>query len=123
MVKEGHNSQKHKTADKAAKTGEKASSKSGKGSGSASMVPVSNEFDKYKKKRVVFMLYPEEYNMVMDNIQSNGYKKNEYVLACVTSAKKQSMDAVYKKYVNSHMQLRKEERRSKMNASTDTTVS
>ena len=79
------------------------------------MVPVSNELDKYKKKRVVFMLYPDEYNMVMENMQSNGYKKNEYFLACVASAKKQSMDAVYKKYVKSHIQLRREERRTKIN--------
>lgn len=116
MVKESHNSQKTKTSDKAAKNKEKASSKSGKGSDSASMMPVSNELDKYKKKRVVFMLYPEEYTMVMDSIQSNGYKKNEYFLACVTSAKKQSMDAAYKKYLYSHKQLRKEERNTRMTA-------
>lgn len=116
LIKDIRNSKNPNVTEKAAKDGGKSSSKSGKDSAITSMVQVNNELDKYKKKRVSFMLYPEEYNMLMENIQSSGYKKTEYFLACVTSAKKQSMDAAYKKYLHTHSLMRKEERRSRLNA-------
>lgn len=60
-----------------------------------------------KKKRFTVMVYPEEYDMLMDNIVSNGYKKAEFLLACVTSAKKQSWESAYKHYTLFHQSRRK----------------
>lgn len=59
------------------------------------------------KKRFSVMLYPDEYEMLMKNISDTGYKKVEYFLACMTSAKKQSMDYVYKRYTAEHAKRRK----------------
>lgn len=50
------------------------------------------------KKRFSIMLYPDEYDMLMKTIQDNGYKKVEYFLACMTSAKKQSLVSEYNHY-------------------------
>lgn len=50
------------------------------------------------KKRFSVMLYPDEYDMLMKTINDNGYKKVEYFLACMTSAKKKSLSSVYKNY-------------------------
>ncbi len=60
-----------------------------------------------KKKRFTVMVYPEEYDMLMDNIVSNGYKKAEFLLACVTSAKKQSWESEYKHYTSFHKSRRR----------------
>lgn len=65
-----------------------------------------------EKKRFSVLLYADEYDMLMKNITENGYKRTEYFLACMTSAKKQNFDSVYKKYTSEHKkrrQLEKEE--------------
>lgn len=54
------------------------------------------------KKRFSVMLYPDEYDMLMKTIQENDYKKVEYFLACMTSAKKQSLASEYKQYTLNH---------------------
>lgn len=54
------------------------------------------------KKRFSILLYPDEYEMLTNNIKENGYKKAEYLLACMTSVKKNSMEATYKRYYNEH---------------------
>ncbi|MBQ8575237.1 MAG: hypothetical protein IJ447_04215 [Clostridia bacterium] len=56
------------------------------------------------KKRFSVLLYPDEYDMLIKHINDNGYKKAEYFMVCMTSAKKQSMDATYKKYTQEHKQ-------------------
>lgn len=56
------------------------------------------------KKRFSVLLYPDEYDMLIKHINDNGYKKAEYFMACMTSAKKQSMEATYKKYTQDHKQ-------------------
>lgn len=56
------------------------------------------------KKRFSVLLYPDEYDMLIKHINDNGYKKAEYFMACITSAKKQSMEATYKKYTRDHKQ-------------------
>ena len=58
------------------------------------------------KKRFSVMLYEDEYNMLMNNMNSSGYKKTEYFLACMTSAKKKSMEALYKQYTAEYKQRR-----------------
>ncbi len=65
-----------------------------------------------KKKIVSFSLYPDEYEMLMENIHSNGYKKSEFLLACVTSAKKNSLEANYHRYAVSHKERRAAERQA-----------
>lgn len=63
-------------------------------------------------KTVQLRLYPDEYEMLMTQIQENGYKKTEFLLACVSAAKKHSMEANYKKYDILHQQRRAESRRA-----------
>lgn len=55
-----------------------------------------------KKRKFVVSLYPDKYEVLIENINSNGYKRAEYLLACVNSAKKASFDAMYKKYTVEH---------------------
>lgn len=58
-------------------------------------------------KTISMRLYMEEYEMLMNAIQTNGYRKTEYLLACVTAAKKNSLDAAYKQFYNDHQARRK----------------
>lgn len=54
-------------------------------------------------KRITFTMYPEEYDMFMSSMQKDGFKKKtEFFLACVSSAKKNSMQANYQKYAAEH---------------------
>ena len=64
--------------------------------------PRSLSFFMASKKRFSVMLYPDEYDMLMKTIKDNGYKKVEYFLACMTSAKKQGFASAYKKYTMAH---------------------
>ena len=59
-----------------------------------------------KMRKITFTLYPDEYDMLMTNIKDNGYRKTEFLLACVASAKKSSMASTYQKYTNSHKERR-----------------
>lgn len=63
-----------------------------------------------KMKTMTFSMYPEEYDMLMANTKENGYKKTEFLLACVSSAKKNSMLANYQRYEAEHKERRKAER-------------
>lgn len=63
------------------------------------------------KMHVVSMrLYPEEYEFLMAAIEEKGYKKTEYLLACVAAAKKKSMESNYQKYYAERLRRRKEQR-------------
>ena len=63
------------------------------------------------KMHVVSMrLYPEEYEFLMAAIEEKGYKKTEYLLACVAAAKKKSMESNYQKYYADRLRRRKEQR-------------
>lgn len=59
------------------------------------------------KRRFVVTLYQDEYDNLMKTITENGYKKTEYFLACMTSAKKNSMNAEYKRYTENHSSRKK----------------
>ena len=63
-----------------------------------------------KMKTITFSMYPEEYDMLVSNMKENGYKKTEFLLACVSSAKKNSMHANYQRYEAEHKERRKAER-------------
>lgn len=63
------------------------------------------------KMHVVSMrLYPEEYEFLMAAIEEKGYKKTEYLLACVAAAKKKSMESNYQKYYAERLRRQKERR-------------
>ena len=62
-----------------------------------------------QRRRLTLLLYPEEYDMVMSNIQTNGYKKTEYFLACVKSANKRSVQTAYNFYTKFHKEKRQED--------------
>ena len=64
---------------------------------------------KPKKKSFTLMLYPDEHERLMRLIKDNGYKKVEYILACIEAAKKTSMEANYKRFTEDHARRRKEE--------------
>ncbi len=72
--------------------------------------PLMLKRNSYIKKKFSIMLYPEEYEALMENIKSNGYKKSEYFLACVHAAKKQNMSSLYKHYITDHQKRKIEER-------------
>ena len=55
------------------------------------------------------MLYPDEYEKLTQLIKENGYKKVEYILACIKSAKKTSMEANYKRFTEERERRRKAE--------------
>lgn len=101
-------------ADAASNTDPKAESVPGeKKVREQSVVPKSNVAHSYElpKMRTVSMrLYQDEYDLLMEAIQSNGYKKTEYLLACVAAAKKKSMESNYQKYYADRMRRRKEQR-------------
>lgn len=68
-----------------------------------------------KKRKFVVSLYPDEYEVLVENINANGYKRAEYLLACVNSAKKASFDAMYKKYTVEHKERYKLEKTGNKN--------
>lgn len=55
-------------------------------------------------------MYEDEYEALMDYLKNNGYKRAEFFYACIHSAKKNSMDAVYKQITEDHRKRRAEER-------------
>ena len=63
-----------------------------------------------KKKIVSISLYEDEYDMLMDDINANGYQKTEYLLACVSAAKKKSLAATYRRYAEEHKERRTADR-------------
>lgn len=78
------------------------SKETGNISDNCSSYRMSNEQNPNQKKRFSVMLYSDEYEMLMKIITENGYKRHEYFMACIASAKKQSMAATYKRYMVDH---------------------
>ena len=62
------------------------------------------------KKTISIKLYPEDYDAVMESMK--GLQKNEFFLACFTSAKKNSLEATYKRYTAEHKARHKAERKA-----------
>ena len=69
-----------------------------------------NEFDKYKKRKFIVSLYPDEYDSVMSSMKEYGYRRADFLLACVNTATKGTMEREHKKIVKIHTALRKEEK-------------
>lgn len=62
-----------------------------------------------QKKRISILLYPEEYDMIMNHIKSHGYKKTEYFLACTKAARQTSVESAYRYYTKFHKQKKEED--------------
>ena len=69
----------------------------------------TDEFDRFKKKKFVVSLYPDEYDSIMSSMKEYGYKRADFVLACVNSAAKGTMEKAHKKIIKSHNEIRKEQ--------------
>jgi len=61
-----------------------------------------DEFDRFKKRKFVVSLYPEEYDTVMESMKEYGYKRADFVMACVNTVSKGTMEKAHKKIVKSH---------------------
>ena len=58
--------------------------------------------DRFKKRSFSVSLYQDEYDMLMESIKTYGYKRADFVLACVNTASKGSMEKAHKKIVKNH---------------------
>jgi hypothetical protein len=72
--------------------------------------PSEDPFEKYKKKQFSISLYPDEYEALMSHMKSYGYKRADFILACVNTATKGTMEREHKKIIKAHSELRKEEK-------------
>ena len=64
--------------------------------------------DPYKKRKISFSLYPDEYDHFMAKVKQYGYKQTDFLLACVAGANKASIERAHKKVVKTHRQIRLE---------------
>ena len=58
--------------------------------------------DRFKKRVFSVSVYPDEYDMLVESVKAYGYKRADFVLACVNTASKGSMEKAHKKIVNTH---------------------
>ena len=58
--------------------------------------------DRFRKRTFSMTVYQEEYDMLLESIKEYGYKRADFVLACVNTASKGSMEKAHKKIVKSH---------------------
>lgn len=63
------------------------------------------DLERFKKRKFVISVYPEEYDLLMSSIKEYGYKRADFVLACVNTATKGTMERAHKKIVKSHREL------------------
>ena len=70
----------------------------------------NQELDKFKKRKFVVSLYQDEYDSIMASMKEYGYRRADFVLACVNTATKGTMEREHKKIVKAHTVLRKEEK-------------
>lgn len=80
----------------------------------------ADEFDRFKKRKFVVSLYPDEYDAIMSSMKKYGYKRADFVLACVNSAAKGTMEKAHKKIAKSHNEIRKEQQALYSKQQTDT---
>ena len=76
---------------------------------------VSNhELDKYKKRIMTMTLYESEYDAIMKSAEQYGFKRTDYVLACINSASQKKMEKEYHKIVKNHKELQKMQKQHKV---------
>lgn len=76
----------------------------------ASNPNITYTYERPQMRTVSMKLYQDEYDFLMATIEANGYKKTEFLLACVTAAKKKSMETNYQKYYAERLRRRREQR-------------
>lgn len=59
----------------------------------------------FKKRTVSFSLYPDEYDALMLSLKEYGYKKADFLLACVETATPGTMERAHKRIVKNHQQI------------------
>ena len=63
------------------------------------------DFDRFKKRKFSISVYPEEYEAIQEAMKEYGYKQSDFVLACINSASKGTMERAHKKIVKSHREI------------------
>ena len=86
------------------------SQKASKEAHSVPTPPSEDPFEKYKKKQFSISLYPDEYEALIASMKAYGYKRADFILACVNTATKGTMEREHKKIIKTHSELRKEEK-------------
>ena len=62
-------------------------------------------FERYKKRVFSVSLYPDEYDSLIDSMKEYGYKRADFLLACVQTARKPSIEKAHKQIVKTHKQM------------------
>lgn len=70
------------------------------------------DWPQYRKKQISFYLYEDEYELLLKHLEENGYKKAEFFYACIQTAKKNSMNSVYRQVEEEHKNRRREIRKA-----------
>ena len=99
-VKSKASVEKQKTRE--AKNTENKNEKNKNSNNSPSQNGVIYADDRFRKRTFSMTVYQEEYDMLMESIKEYGYKRADFVLACVNTASKGSMEKAHKKIVKSH---------------------
>ena len=76
----------------------------------------SHEFDQYKKRILTMTLYESEYEAIMLNAKQYGFKRADYILACINSAPQKKMQKEHEKIVKNHNKLRDMQKQDKVKA-------
>lgn len=63
------------------------------------------DFDRFKKRKFSISVYPEEYEAIQSVMKEYGYKQADFVLACISTATKGTMEKAHKKIVKSHREI------------------
>ena len=73
--------------------------------GDASALATVYDFDRFKKRKFYISVYPEEHNAIQEAMKEYGYKQTDFVLACINSASRGTMERAHKKIVKSHREI------------------
>lgn len=68
-----------------------------------------NEFDRFIKKTFTVSLYQEDYDTLMASMKGYGYKRADFVMACVNSASRTTMERAHKKIQKVNEERKKEQ--------------
>ena len=66
------------------------------------------DLSQFKRKSFTIQLYPEEYERITSVIKEYGYKREEFVLACVNKANKRTVTAECKRIKKDHVQKKEQ---------------
>lgn len=103
-----------KEDEKKEKQKEKEIQKAEKKKGDAAKTPAAEngaesdtiyDFDRFKKRKFYISVYPEEYDAIQEIMKEYGYKQTDFVLACINSASRGTMEKAHKKIVKSHREI------------------